>query len=107
MCVIVSISIMNAFNEASLIGIVGAALNIINTVTNLYWSNKLRGVQVNKELMADLREAVQEKDLIINELHRKKNEYKHQYLQLHAMYQQLLGKLHTYDKLAEKISTKP
>lgn len=73
-------------------------LNIANTLTNLFWSMKLKSIQGNKEILSSLKEANDEKDQVIKELQRKKNQYKMQYTQQLVLNEKLQGELKTYKK---------
>lgn len=53
-----------------------AIINLISTILNVFFLIKLRSIQVNKELISDLREANEDKDKIIRNLHEKLNQYK-------------------------------
>lgn len=53
-----------------------AVLNILSTLLNVWLTFKIKNIQVNKELIADLREANDDKDKVIHDLHQKLNQYK-------------------------------
>lgn len=82
--------------------IVAAAINFINTVTNLYWTVKLKSIQGNATIMSNLRESNAEKDQVIKDLMRKKNQYKIQYTSLLTKYKRLEGQLQTYESLSDR-----
>lgn len=78
-------------HESEIILVIVALVNLVNSVVNIFWTNKLKSIQANKELMDTLimqnkakDEIIANKDETIREMLERKNIYKRQlHVQIH------------------------
>lgn len=81
-------------------------VNLIIAGANIYWSLQLKGIQSSRALMDSYKQMNQEKDETINkqtelieELKKKKEQYKVQYFTAHSKLQQMEGQLQAYQNI--------
>lgn len=100
----------DVFIVGGVVSICVALVNLLNSVVNIFWTNKLKGIQANKEIMDSLilqnkakDEVIASKDQTIREMLERKNIYKRQ---LHVQIQENKkkeGKLEVYQTHLQKV----
>lgn len=88
------------------IDIIVAIFNLLNTASNFFWSNRLKGIQEKHEVLNGLRESCQDKDIIIKDIKRKNTQLKSQYSSLLLRYTEMEGTLKTYQQFNKHDSVK-
>lgn len=73
--------------------------NFIIAVANIFWSLQLKQIQTSGVLLESLRSKNKDLEITVEELLKKKNEYKLQYQSLHSKFRTIEGELNTYKKL--------
>lgn len=96
------------FVAGGVISISVALVNLLNSVVNIFWTNKLKSIQANKELFDSLilqnkakDELITTKDQTINEILQKKNIYKQQLDTLIKHNKKLEGKLEVHQNISQ------
>lgn len=77
-----------------------AAINLLNTVANLFWMMRLKSIQANGEILRDLRDQSSAKDEIIRDCKNQVRSYKLQYHNLLLDFKKLQGEMEAMKKVA-------